>query len=109
MTLDLACLHKQVVLITNLAKYFNAIAQDVHHPVGRRIGLDTKDHFFAHAMGNKKTMPLGHLQSKLLEQLLGIPWGAIHGFHTGATAASPFVNTWAWCTESILAPQWLTP
>ena len=53
MTLDMARLWGQVVdvLITDLAKYFDAITQDVHPVVGSHIGLGTQDHLFAHTKG----------------------------------------------------------
>ena len=71
MTLDLVRLRGKVVgmLITNLAKYFDIIAQ-VHPMV---IGLGTNDHLFAHTQGYKYTMLPGTLQSRQLDQLLGIP------------------------------------
>ena len=52
------------------------------------------DHLSAHTEGYKYTMPLRTLQSRMLQQHLGIPQGMIQGVqgaHVGATAALPFV------------------
>ena len=61
-------LHGQVVdvLITNLAKYFDTIAPDVHPVVGCHRGLGTKVHLFAHE-GYKYTMPLRPLHNWMLD------------------------------------------
>ena len=37
-------------------------------------------------------MPLGILQSRMLQRHLGIPQGTIQGVHVGATSALPFVQ-----------------
>ena len=60
MVLDLPRLRRQVVdvLITDLAKYFDVIAQDVHPVVSSHIGLGTKDHLFTHTEGYHYTIPL---------------------------------------------------
>ena len=52
------------------------------------------DHLSAHTEGYKYTMLLRTLQSRMLQQHLGIPQGMIQGVqgaHVGATAALPFV------------------
>ena len=56
------------------------------------IGLGTRDHLFAHAEGCAYTMPLGPLQSRQLNQLLGLPHGTIQGVHVGVTTTAPFIK-----------------
>ena len=50
MALDMARLGGQTVdiLIGNLAKYFDVIAQDVHPMVGSHVGLGSANHLSAH-------------------------------------------------------------
>ena len=110
MTLDMARLHGQAVdvLITDQAKYFAVIAQGVHPVVGNHIGLGTKDYLFAHTAVYKYTMPLGSLQSRMLEQLLGIPQGTIEGMSLGAMAAIPFIKYMGMAYGAYTVPQWLT-
>ena len=64
MKLDLAKLQHRVadVLITDLAKFFNVIAQDVHPIVGARVGMGEVDHLATHAEGFSYTRPLGPSQ-----------------------------------------------
>ena len=98
MKLDLARLQHRVVdvLITDFAKFFDVIAQDVHgrmHPiVGARVSLGEDDHLATHTEGFLHTLPLGPWQSSTLAQLLGTPQGIIEGVHAGATAALPFLH-----------------
>ena len=94
MKLDLAKLQHRVVdvLITDLAKFFDMIAQDVHPIVGVRVGLGEVDHLATRTEGFSYTLPLGPWQSSTLAQLLGTPQGTIQGVHAGATAALPFLR-----------------
>ena len=75
MKLDLARLQNRVVdvLITDLAKFFDVIAQDVHPIVGARVGLGEETHLATHTEGFSYTLPLGPWQSAPLAQLLGTP------------------------------------
>ena len=94
MKLDLARLQHRIVdvLITDLAKFFDVIAQDIHPIVGARVGLGEADHLATHTEGFSYTLPLGPWQSHTLTQLLGTPQGTIQGVHAGATAALPFLR-----------------
>ena len=94
MKLDLARLQHKVVdvLITDLAKFFDVITQDVHPIVGARVGLGEADHLATHTEGFSYTLPLGPWQSSTLAQLLGPPKGTIQGVHAGATAALLFLR-----------------
>ena len=94
MKLDLAKLQRRVVdvLITDLAKFFGMIAQDVHPIVGARVGLGEAGHLATHTEGFSYALPLGPWQSSTLTQLLGTPQGTIQGVHAGATAALPFLR-----------------
>ena len=76
MTLDMAHLTGRNS-ISDLAKYFDVIAQDVHSIVGNHVGLSTTDHLCGLTEGYKYTMPLGALQSRMLPRHLGIPQGTI--------------------------------
>ena len=80
------------VLITDLAKFFDVIAQDIHPIVGARVGLGEADHLATHTEGFSYTLPLGPWQSHTLTQLLGTPQGTVQGVHAGATAALPFLR-----------------
>ena len=80
------------VLITDLAKFFDVIAQDIHPIVGARVGLGEADHLASHTEGFSYTLPLGPWQSSTLTQLLGTPEGTIQGVDAGATAALPFLG-----------------
>ena len=75
MKLDLARLRHRVVdvLITDLAKFFDVIPQDVHPIVGARVGLGEADHLATHTEGFSYTLPLGPWQSSTLAQLFGTP------------------------------------
>ena len=94
MKLDLARLQSRIVdvLITDLAKFFDVIAQDIHPIVGARVGLGEADHLATHTEGFSYTLPLGPWQSHTLTQLLGTPQGTVQGVHAGATAALPFLR-----------------
>ena len=94
MKLDLAKLQHRVVdvLITDLAKFWDVIAQDVHPIVGAQVGLGEADHLATHTKGFSYTLPLGPWQSRTLTQLLGTPQVTIQGVHAGATAALPFLR-----------------
>ena len=94
MKLDLARFQHRVVvvLITDLAKFFDVIAQDVHSIVGARVSLGEVDHPATHTEGFSFTLPLGPWPSSALAQLLGIPQGSIQRAHAGALAAVPFVR-----------------
>ena len=65
MKLDLARLQHRIVdiLITDLANFFDVIAQDVHPLVGARVGLGQADHLATHTEGFSYTLPLGPWQS----------------------------------------------
>ena len=60
MKLDQAKLQHRVVdvLITDLAKYFDVIAQDIHPIVGAWVGLEEADHLATHTEGFSYTLPL---------------------------------------------------
>ena len=94
MKLDLARLQNRIedVLITDLAKFFDVIAQDIHPIVGARVGLGEADHLATHTEGFSYTLPLGPWQSHTQTQLLGTPQGTVQGVHAGATAALPFLR-----------------
>ena len=94
MKLHLARLQHRIVdaLITDLAKFFDVIAQDIHPIVGARVGLGEADHLATHTEGFSYTLPLGPWQSHTLTKLLGTPQATIHGVHAGATAALPFLR-----------------
>ena len=81
-------------LITDLAKFFDVIAQDVHPIVGAHVGLYIGDasHLATHTEGFSYALPLGPWQSDTLAQLLGTPQGTIEGVHAGATAPLPFLR-----------------
>ena len=91
MKLDLAKLQNRVVdvLITDLAKFFDVITQDVHPIVGARVGLGEAG---THTEGFLYALPLGPWQPSTLTQLLGTPQGTIQGVHAGATAALLFLR-----------------
>ena len=61
MKLDLPRFQHPVVdvLITDFAKFFDVIAQDVHPIVGARVGLGEADHLATHTEGLSYTLPLG--------------------------------------------------
>ena len=84
MKLDLAKLPRCVVhvLMTDLAKFFDVIAQDVHRIVGARVGLGEAGHLATHTEGFSSALPLGPWQSSTLTQLLGTPQGTIQKVHT---------------------------
>ena len=88
MKLDLARLQRRVVgvLITDLAKFFDVIAQVVHSIVGAHVGLGEASHLATHTEGFSYALPLGPWQSSTLAQ------GTIQGVHAGATAALPFLR-----------------
>ena len=94
MKLDQARLRHRVVdvLITDLAKYFDVIAREIHPIVGAWVGLGEADHLATHTEAFSYTLPLGPWQSSTLAQLLGTPRGTIQGVHAGATAALPFMR-----------------
>ena len=94
MKLDVARLQNRIldVLITDLAKFFDVIAQDIHPMVGARVGLGEAGHLATHTEGFSYTLPLGPWQSHTLTQLLGTPQGTVQGVHAGATAAPPFLR-----------------
>ena len=94
MKLDLARLQHRVVnvMITDVAKFFNEIAQDIHPIAGAQVGLLEAHHLATHTEGFSYTLPLGPWQSSRLAQLLGTPQGTIQGVHAGATAALPFLR-----------------
>ena len=94
MKLDLAKLQRRVadVLITDLAKIFDVIAQDVHPIVGARVGLGEASHLATHTEGFSYTLPVGPWQLSTLTQLLGTPQGTIQGVHAGTMAALPLLR-----------------
>ena len=59
--LDPARLQRRVVdvLITDLAKFFDAIAQDPHLIVGARVGLANTGHLATNTEGVSYALPLG--------------------------------------------------
>ena len=60
MKLDLARLQRRVadVLVTDLAKFCDVIAQDVHPIVGARVGLGDAGHLATHTEGFSYALPL---------------------------------------------------
>ena len=68
MKLDLARLRHRVVdvLIIDVAKFFDVIAQDFHPIVGARVGLGEADHLATHTEGFSYILPLGPWQSSTL-------------------------------------------
>ena len=101
-TLDMARLGGQMVdvLIGDLAKYFDDMAQDGHPVVGSLVVLGTTNHLSAHTEGNKYTMPLETLLSRMLQRHLGIPQGTIQGVHVGATG-----HVWSVCRPPDAPPH----
>ena len=75
MKLDLARLQRRVVdvLITDLAKCVDVIAQDIHPIVGAHMGLGEASHLATHTESFSYALPLGPWQSNILAPLLGIP------------------------------------
>ena len=61
MRLDLARVQHRIVdvLITDLAQFFDAIAQDIHPIVRARVGLGEADHLATHTEGFSYSLPLG--------------------------------------------------
>ena len=61
MGVDLARLQRRVVdsLITDLAKFFDVIAHDVHPIVGTHVGLGEASHLATHVEGFSHALPLG--------------------------------------------------
>ena len=94
MKLDLTRLQHWVVdvLVTDLAKFFDAITQDVHLIVGARVGLGDAGHVATHIEGVSYALPLGPWQSDPLAHLLAATKGTIKGVHAGAKAALPFLR-----------------
>ena len=89
--MDLARLQRRVVdvLVTDLAKFFDVIAQDLHPIVGARVGLGDA----GHQHGGFLVCPAsGPWQSDPSTQPLGTPYGTIQGVHVGAMAALPFLR-----------------
>ena len=60
-------------LITDLAKFFDVIAQNVHPIVGAHVGLGEASHLATHTEGFSYALPLGPLQSDTLAELLVTP------------------------------------
>ena len=100
MKLDPARLQHRIVdvLITDLAKFFDVIAQDIHPIVGARVGLGEADHLATHTEGFSYTLPLGPWQSHTPTQLLGTPQGTIQGVHAGRRQRSHSCGSWTWRT-----------
>ena len=96
MKLDMARLHCRMVdvLVTDLAKFFDAIAQDVHPMVGARVGLGDESHLATHTEGFSYALPLGLGRLDSLAQLLGNPQGMIHGSMPAPRQPSPFSGSW---------------
>ena len=94
MKLDLARLQHRVVdvLITNLATFFDVIAEDVHLIVAVRVGPGEANHLATHTEGFSYTLPWGPWPSSTLAQLSGIPQGTIQGVHASGAAAVPFLR-----------------
>ena len=94
MKLDLAKLGLRVVdvLNTDLARFFDEILHDVNPIVSVRVSLREAGHLAKHTEGFWYALSQGPRHWSTLTQLLGIPQGTIHGIHTGATAALPFLR-----------------
>ena len=78
--------------MTDLAKFLDVIAEDIHPIAGARVALGEADHLATHTEGFSRTLPLGPWQSSTLAQLLGTHQGTIQGVHAGRTAALPFLR-----------------
>ena len=67
MKFDLAKLQGLVVdhLITDLAKFFNVITQDVHPVMAARVGPGETSHLATQTGGFSYTLPLGPWQSSI--------------------------------------------
>ena len=77
------------VLITDLAKSCDVIAQDIHPIVGARAGLGEADHLPTHTECFSCTLPLA---VEYPSPALGYPPSTIQGVHAGATAALPVLR-----------------
>ena len=112
------------VLITDLVKFFDVIAQDIHPIVGARVGLGEADQRATHTEWFSYTVPLGPCQLSTLTQLLGTPEGsyggspvpALHG-HFGPPkvkncmsmpCSAPFIHvSHYWWKQLFLALVWI--
>ena len=88
---DLARLQRRVayVLVTDFAKLFDVIAQDVHLIAGARVGLGDGGHVATHTEGFSHTLPLGLWQSESFARLPGTPQGTIQGCMPARRRPSP--------------------
>ena len=103
MKVDLARLQHRVadLLVTDLAKFFDIIAQDVHPLVGACVGLRDEGHLATHTEGFSFTLPLGPRQADSLAQLLGTPKGQSRGSMSTPQQPSPFSSSWALLTTPL--------
>ena len=79
------------ILITDLAKFFHVIAQDIPPMMSARVGLGEASHLATPMEGFSYTLPLGPSQSSTLGNLLWRPQRTIQGVHAAATAALLFL------------------
>ena len=79
MKLDLARLQRRVVdvLVTELTKFFDFIAQNVHPIVGARMSLGDEGHSATHIEGFSYALPLGPWHWASVAQLLGTCQGLL--------------------------------
>ena len=79
--LDVARLqHRAVdVLTTDLANFFDMIAQDVHPIVGSQMGPGQADHLATHTVGLSYTLPLATWYPSTLARLFATPRGTSSG------------------------------
>ena len=107
MKLDLARLQRHVVdgLITDPAKFFDVIAEDVHPIVGAHVGLGEAS-MATHTEGFSYALPLGPWHSNTLEHISSRWMSLTARFSTGLpptpTCCSrppqrPYPDTWAAC------------
>ena len=94
MKLDLARLQHRVVdvLITDVTKFFDVIAQDIHPIVGARVGLVRQTTSLPTPRGSPIPCPLALGSRALWHNSWGPPKGTIQGVHAAATAVLPFLR-----------------
>ena len=92
------------VLISNLAKYFDIIAQDVHPVVGSHLGLGTADHLSTHTEEYKYTMPLGPCTAGCFNSTWAFPKAP--GCHSGPRICSVHgFGVWSVCRPPMHHPM----
>ena len=95
MKLDLARQRRVVdILITDLAKFFDVITQDVHPIVGAHVGLGRPATWLPTRKASRIPCPWAH-GSRIRWRTAWEtppPPGTIQGVHAGATVALPFLQ-----------------